>query len=430
MLINKSSNKRNTNIWILAILLLLTALYGVFWSFKARLYEQRINDIVASIAASKVIPDKKIVMNGDVKVSGFPMMHKIDIKNLTLGNVSKKYRVVLNHIEIEIGAFSSDFLVRSLGPIFMEDKSSNFEGSIDFNSGNKISGVISGDKISQLKYVGSGFRIFDEKKNVLFTVESKNGKIIFLNDTIPQSIISNDGYKILDARNEVIFVAESFLIDTKYVDSEQYISKNVLNIKNYQFPTFAKSPENQDIKNNLIILSATNISPNEKFENISAQTSMYQQKLAPYIFNIELEDFEFSNSLYKISMNGQASNFPDGAENYGSILARIENLDNLTKNIVSKVRRISGIEEELSDHSSKAPDRSSIFAAMALQFLDNLHPTLKDVAAKNPLSKNGLSVFEIKKERGEEFLINNVAPMEILALLMKKIEKRDVLELN
>ncbi|MFT5703015.1 MAG: hypothetical protein ACI9TO_000375, partial [Rickettsiales bacterium] len=111
MLINKSSNKRNTNIWILAILLLLTALYGVFWSFKARLYEQRINDIVASISASKVIPDKKIVMNGDVKVSGFPMMHKIDIKNLTLGNVSKKYRVVLNHIEIEIGAFSSDFLV-------------------------------------------------------------------------------------------------------------------------------------------------------------------------------------------------------------------------------------------------------------------------------------------------------------------------------
>jgi hypothetical protein len=51
---------------------------------------------------------------------------------------------------------------------------------------------------------------------------------------------------------------------------------------------------------------------------------------------------------------------------------------------------------------------------------DKINVVLKDVATKNPSSQGNLLVFEIKRDKKAETVINNIAAVEIFGRLMEQ----------
>ena len=133
-----------------------------------------------------------------------------------------------------------------------------------------------------------------------------------------------------------------------------------------------------------------------------------------------VSNFEISNPLYKISVNGQFSVFQDDNYPSGAVTLKIEKPESFFS-YVSKSLKL------MSDQNSVMPQEQSLptqvdnvsssqdsYRAFLVKASDNLGSVAKEIAAKSQLTKDGEYVIELRREKNLEFLLNETPIREVL----------------
>lgn len=452
------NNKKLIAIIAIVTFVVLDLFYVGFWVFKAQQYKKQVNNFVES--ANQGSKKDYNISVGSVEVKGFPFSHKIVIKDAKFfahqGKDFPAADLIINTITLESAIISHNNFAISLSPVRLEDANNNLLATLEYNSDAKFDMTVNDNQEVQFKYSGSGYKTLDAKNNVYSIVESKNAQMLFLySQVLKQFKYSNAGYKILDAKNNVLFSSAPSSIDIKISSvNKKYTGQFDIKIKDCEFPMLKKI-QNQDrsvkdnnkdatvvnnAKSNLLISAIVNVAPNEggKVTNSLPDDQMaalppqyraqFQNQPAPYIWDIDLKNWESSNSEYKILINGKLATFPDEEIPSGLLNVKIENIDNFIKAIVDNITKASEVMEK--SNNAKLKKHQGLAAAnaasqIALQMADRTAIVLKDLATKNPLSSGSSSVFEIKRDKKSDVIINKTSPDEILAKLLAKDQENN-----
>lgn len=189
------------------------------------------------------------------------------------------------------------------------------------------------------------------------------------------------------------------------------------------------------VKSNIFINAEYVLIPNQneqKIPQIPSDPTQIQETPVQYSKVIKINSLEFSNPLYKIEVNGQMNSFLDDNLPSGSITVKVTGADNLISYFVGGFSQI--IEQKKSGvvtADMKPEDVAAVIAASPIvantgsgmddsytAFLKRVVaglPTIaKEVALKNAVSKDDVEVFDIRREKNLEFLVNETSTREIL----------------
>jgi|GEM_PF-1308963 len=208
---------------------------------------------------------------------------------------------------------------------------------------------------------------------------------------------------------------------------------------------------NDNNKSNFALDIEYELVPNSN-EQQSAQAptdpTQIQEVPAQYSKVIKLNNIELSNSLYKISLNGQMSTFQDDAMPSGSVTVKVEKVDNLITHISEgfskmldqkkpEVVAVNDVQPAVAPASADAvvatvsPTPAAVVPADAAAVVDavkvedpyqnflkrviaNLSAVSKELSQKNQLSQGDVAAFDVRREKNIEFLINETPVREIL----------------
>jgi len=398
-----------------ALLVLVLCCVG-YWFFKSHQIKKQINTAVEQAnsfiaetykknSTSPVPLDPTEIPRisiGEIKSSGFPLSHKIIIKDLKISSKDGSYAIIKN-VSAEVGAFSSTFSLKLLEPLIFGNIVSHVEGIIELSTDNQFRITLAKDRISKFKYECSGLKVLDGNKNLILAAEFKDYKSEYSDDgNVTEYISGNSGFKLLGGNNNIILSTSLYSFDAKLSvgEDKKITAKLTTNLKDFEYfgidpSTASKSEE----KHNFAIDGSITLTPPEP-ETIAAN----------------LKNLEFSSPLYKISISGSAFTFVDDRTPSGEITIKIENLDALISNISGGIKKISS---EISKSEKAEP--AEMFISEAEQSLSNISSPLKELAAKNPLSKENFAVFEIKRVKGSnDFSINKMNTFEVIGILFSE----------
>lgn len=157
--------------------------------------------------------------------------------------------------------------------------------------------------------------------------------------------------------------------------------------------------------------------------------------------SVKINNLKFSNSAYEISVNGNMTAFQDDTMPSGSISIKIDKFNNFLDRAVVLFDQIIEQEEpkvelqnvetvvgsEVSQDVVEVEEKSATDVVVAgtldtkdyyQMFLSrvaaNLDVVAKEIAAKNTVSNNDIAVFDIRREKNLEFLVNETTIREIL----------------
>ncbi len=176
-----------------------------------------------------------------------------------------------------------------------------------------------------------------------------------------------------------------------------------------------------------------------------------QETPVQYSKSVKINNLEFSNPLYKILVNGQIDSFQDDSLPSGSVTVKIEKSESLITYVKNGLTQIAEKkkEEPATVQSADLNASNSIPASTSTattetaattpatpsaenntnnqpiveedpyqiflkRFVSGLEPIAKELSAKNPLSKDDVAVFDIRREKNLDFLINETPTREIL----------------
>lgn len=177
------------------------------------------------------------------------------------------------------------------------------------------------------------------------------------------------------------------------------------------------------IKSNFMVSVEYTLTPNQSEQQAQIPTDPTQIQEAPVQYSkvVKVNSLEFSNSLYKISINGEMNTLPDDNMPSGSLALKVEKVDALINALTTGFNQIidqkkSAISSEvqsseLSGNASVSQDSYQDFLA---RVVTNLSSVSKEMAAKNAVSKDDIAEFDIRREKNLEFLINETSVREIL----------------
>ncbi len=193
--------------------------------------------------------------------------------------------------------------------------------------------------------------------------------------------------------------------------------------------------ENSPIKSNLVLDIEYELVPSYTDQQASAPVDPTQIQEAPthYSKAIKVNNFVFSNSLYKITVNGTINTFQDDSMPSGAITAKIEQVDNLVKFISEGLNQIITQENPAVEFQASELPVSEIpmggtldtatqqtedpYKHFLKELITNLSSVSKEVAQKNPLSDANSAVFDLRREKNIEILVNETPMREILGKL-------------
>lgn len=193
--------------------------------------------------------------------------------------------------------------------------------------------------------------------------------------------------------------------------------------------------ENSPIKSNLVLDIEYELVPSYTDQQASTPVDPTQIQEAPthYSKAIKVNNFVFSNSLYKITVNGTVSTFQDDSMPSGAITAKIEQVDNLVKFISESLNQIITQENPAVEFQASELPVSEIpmggtldtatqqtedpYKHFLKELITNLSSVSKEVAQKNPLSDTNSAVFDLRREKNIEILVNETPMREILGKL-------------
>lgn len=169
---------------------------------------------------------------------------------------------------------------------------------------------------------------------------------------------------------------------------------------------------------------------------------------------LKIENIEISNPMFTISINGEMTSLPDDNLPSGGITVKIDKMSNLVTTFVKDLAQIAEklkTNAQLQANIAPAADNSSPTAAPTSATPENIAPTpvnptdatqviaqpssspvedpyqvfltkvaanleavSKEIAAKNAATKDDVALFDIRREKNLDFLINETPTREVL----------------
>ncbi len=177
------------------------------------------------------------------------------------------------------------------------------------------------------------------------------------------------------------------------------------------------------IKSNFMVSVEYTLTPNQSEQQAQIPTDPTQIQEAPVQYSkaVKVNSLEFSNSLYKISINGEMNTLTDDNMPSGSLALKVEKIDALVNALTTGFNQIidqkkSAISSEVqsSELSGSASSSQDSYQDFLARVVANLSSVSKEMAAKNAVSKDEIAEFDIRREKNLEFLINETSVREIL----------------
>jgi len=200
------------------------------------------------------------------------------------------------------------------------------------------------------------------------------------------------------------------------------------------------------VKTNFSLTMQYILSPGASNQLVPVNVAQMQENSSQYSKALKITNFSITNSLYTIAINGDVNILPDDTMPSGGISLRIEKFSNAINYTSQAINEIShkafsdAVNEALpvgvatqnpvveGEGASASSEISAQEASSAVQdfsndeayhnFLNrissNFVDVVKQVAAKNPVTKEEVAQFDIRREKNLEFLVNETPMREIL----------------
>ena len=443
------------------ILLVVAALvYSVFWFFKSGQLLKQVNGFVSQ--------NSNYISTGEVSVSGFPLAQKVTIKELKFtlpGALLSKRQTIVKHLEAKAGIFSSDFTVTLPEPVLVQD-ADNVSSTVEFSKEPEISVSMADGRIAKFSYQDFGYRILDAEKNTIYAASSSSIVIEAVagsEDKSATKITANikdiEGFDVADIyknvfekkiteglkTGEIVLGSAVVATDpaaTPVVDpAAAPLAGAVAPIDPAAAPAAvaadATAPvapakvedkltatvtDNSLVKSNFTAEIEYSLIPNKDDQKAQIPTDPTQIQEVPTQHNktIKVTSLEFSNPLYKISINGEMHALADDNMPSGSLAIKVEKIDNLVNHLVISLGQITdqkkpvATEVQSVDLAGNGTLTADAYQNFLKKFATGLAAVSKEVAAKNAVSKDEVAEFDIRREKNLEFLINETSIREIL----------------
>jgi len=196
----------------------------------------------------------------------------------------------------------------------------------------------------------------------------------------------------------------------------------VANIPNDAAAIASALASNNIIKNNLVVNFEYILTPNKNEQQAALPFDPAQMQESPtqYSRAIKVNHLEFSNSLYKIIINGQVNSFQDDNLPSGFITIKVENSAALLSYLssgfaqIAEQKKASPEVQQSSDLSTQSSAQGGAYQDFLKRIASGISSVSTELAAKNQLTKDNIAVFDMRREKNLEFVINETPLREVL----------------
>jgi len=419
---------KNLIVKIVILIIILVGAQGVFWFFKTSAAKKHITAIVNSSDGN--------VSVSKVSVSGFPLSQKISIDDVkfqadTVAEkiyLPNKYQVNIKHLEISGSVFGNDFKARIIGQVSVQDANGN-AGYVEFKQEPSINFTSVKDKIQKLSYLDAGYKIVDEAKNILY--EGGNSVVEFTSsDTGGGKVLNNVKADFNDLVGVDIFTTEkivSLINPTAAVANDPSLKPaNIVAPAAVVPEAVPANPAVPSVPTPAPVDNFTKKAIHLEIEYVMAPKNGESADKAPAALgNLELasvsfKKLEFVSPLYKIDINGNFTSAPPSSNSAIAscdVIIQVEKIENILTYIKTALAS-----------SAKSPTPAPVTAAPAIASPPatplapqntatgsetDIATAIMDLAKKNVNSKDSLAVFEIKKEKDNDFMVNGTPLIDL-----------------
>lgn len=135
---------------------------------------------------------------------------------------------------------------------------------------------------------------------------------------------------------------------------------------------------------------------------------------------VKINNIEFSNPLYKLLINGQLTILPDDNLPSGGVSLKVENIDNLVNQLVTQLGQMTEQTKVISDNRPNADasvaDNSvqDAYKNFLKRIAINLPAVSREISTKNPVTKENIAQFDVRREKNLDYIVNEISIHEIL----------------
>lgn len=135
---------------------------------------------------------------------------------------------------------------------------------------------------------------------------------------------------------------------------------------------------------------------------------------------VKINNIEFSSPIYKLLINGQLTILPDDNLPSGGVSLKVENIDNLVNQLVAQLGQMIEQTKVISDNRPNADasvaDNSvqDAYKNFLKRIAINLPAVSREISAKNPVTKENIAQFDVRREKNLDYIVNEISIHEIL----------------
>ncbi|MFM7621190.1 MAG: hypothetical protein ACKO47_06275 [Alphaproteobacteria bacterium] len=173
------------------------------------------------------------------------------------------------------------------------------------------------------------------------------------------------------------------------------------------------------VKSNITIDVEYHISSNEQ-PQVPSDPSQVKEMAIQSSKVVKINNIEFSNPLYKLLINGQLTILSDDNLPSGGVSFKVENVDNLVNQLVTQLGQMTEqpkvINENRPNAEASVVDTSvqDAYKNFLKRIAINLPSVSREISSKNPVTKENIAQFDIRREKNLDFIVNEISIHEIL----------------
>ena len=461
-------------VFLVTIFIIAFGALSIFWFIKT----QTVRKYIASFQAPGFT-----VNASSLAVSGFPFKQTYKIQDVTIKPNSLESlhdslnsttaQITNNSLEIPNLQLSSSIFSNNFTATFLEDLQVNEEDQqyqVKYNKPPVIKMLIEDGLMKSYSYLDSGYKIVDVAGNVLF--ENGSSQVNYNSVIQGQQKISkltltvqNIGYlsalkkisQSLETSEETSLINNLEQNKIEVTKSEKQASETAA-VKISVNPQEKIIPENlalnyqdlnvRNIKLDLEIISNNPFNSDAKLPDLAVEDLDAEDVREPEtkIKSIKINNFEFSNPIYNVKINGNVSGLDQEVPTAFNLSLKIEKFETILsylKQALDDSEKFANQKKalEIPENAVPLPDDLEQEIAADGQIADvapaveekiennskelvepekpnqtfgfDVIQTIRDVAAKNLASSGQIAVFDFSKD-GENLIINGMTFLEIM----------------
>ena len=174
------------------------------------------------------------------------------------------------------------------------------------------------------------------------------------------------------------------------------------------------------VKSNITLDIEYQISSNEQQPQVPSDPSQVKEMAIQSSKIVKINNIEFSNPLYRLFINGQLTILPDDNLPSGGVSLKVENIDNLVNQLVTQLGQMTDqpklINENRPNADASVADTSvqDAYKNFLKRIAINLPAVNREISSKNPVTKENIAQFDIRREKNLDFIVNEISIHEIL----------------